>query len=77
MIKVDINRISMVGLFLGAVATALLIFDEQLGFPTIGRWLGPNIPYSDAALWMIFALLGVIVYLVGRIVWLFRQGLRP
>ena len=76
MIKVDINKTSIVGLLIGVVAIAMAVFDGRLGHPTIGKILGPDAPFAPVALWMIFALVAVVVYLVGRLIWLFREGLR-
>ena len=76
MLKVDINKTSIVGLALGVVAIVVAIFDEMIGSPTVSTILGPEAPFAPVALWMILALVAVVVYLVGRLTWLFREGLR-
>jgi hypothetical protein len=76
MIKVDINKTSIAGLALGILALLMAILDGKLGSPTVSTVLGPDAPFAPVALWMIFALVAVVVYLVGRLVWLFREGLR-
>ena len=76
MIKVDINKTSLAGLAIGIVAILLALLDTRLGSPTVSTILGPDAPFAPVALWMIFALVAVVVYLVGRLIWLFREGLR-
>ncbi len=76
MIKVDINKTSIVGLLIGVVAITMAVFDGMLGRPTVSSILGPDAPFALVALWMIFALVAVVVYLVGRLIWLFGEGLR-
>ena len=76
MIKLDINKTSILGLTLGVIAIAMALLDEKLGSPTVGDVLGTEAPFAPIALWMIFALVGVSVYTVGRLIWFFREGLR-
>ena len=76
MIKVDINKTSILGLLLGVAAIVMAVLDSKIGSPTVGSVLGANVPFAPVALWMIFALVAVVVYLVGRLIWLFREGLR-
>ncbi len=76
MIKVDINRTSIAGLAIGIVAIAMAVLDGKLGSPTMATIAGPGAPFATVPLWMIIALVGVVVYLVGRLIWLFREGLR-
>jgi hypothetical protein len=76
MIKVDINKTSILGLLIGVAAITMAVFDSKLGSPTVGSVLGPDAPFARVGLWMIFALVAVVVYLVGRLIWLFREGLR-
>lgn len=76
MIKVDINKTSMAGLALGLVAILMAVLDESLGSPTVETVVGSGAPFARVPLWMIIALVAVIVYLAGRLIWLFREGVR-
>ena len=76
MIKVDINKTSLIGLAIGLVAILMAVFDKRLGSPTLATVIGPAVPFANVPLWMIIALVAVIVYLVGRLIWLFREGVR-
>jgi len=71
MVRVDLNKISIVGLCLGGVAIVLLFLDSRSEESwTVGRYLGEGAPLARVSLWMVFAVVSLIVYLAGRLVFL-------
>ncbi len=74
MVKVDLNWISVVGLVLGVAAAALMVREMTADSPwTVGALLGPEAPGANLSIWMVLAVAGAAVYLVGRIVFLARN----
>jgi hypothetical protein len=74
MVRVDLNRISIVGLLLGGAAVVLLILESRSEESwTVGRFLGEGAPLARVSLWMVFAVVGVLVYLTGRLVYLVQH----
>lgn len=73
MIKVDLNILSIAGLLFGAASLVLLLAGESLGDPTMESVFGEGAPFGKVALYMIFAFVGICVYLAGRVVWLLKN----
>jgi hypothetical protein len=74
MVRVDLNKISIVGLLLGGVALVLLLLESRSEESwTVARVLGPNAPLARVSIWMVFAVVGVLVYLTGRLLFLARN----
>lgn len=75
MVKVDLNRISVAGLILGVVAAILLTIERATESDfRVGRLLGPDAPFAGVPLYWIVGLVALLVYLVGRVVQLHRDG---
>lgn len=71
MVKVDINRISLIGLLLFPLAVIILIFE---GDRTVGSLLGEGAPFANVFLWMVVAVAAMLVYIVGRAIWLVKNN---
>ncbi len=71
MVKIDLNRISVIGLllFAGAVIVLLLAGDR-----TVGSLLGEGAPLAEVYLWMVVAVAAMLVYIAGRLIWLIRNN---
>jgi len=80
MLRVDLNRISIAGLLLALVAALLVLFELTTGADVrVQRLLGEGAPLARVPLAWVFALAGLIVYAIGRIVQIVtdRAGLPP
>ncbi|MHC4472541.1 MAG: hypothetical protein ACYTDY_03485 [Planctomycetota bacterium] len=80
MVRVDLNRISIVGLIMGGAAIILLLLDSRAEQDwTVATVLGPDAPLAGYSLWMILAVGSIIVYLTGRLIHLARNrfGMPP
>jgi hypothetical protein len=73
MVRVDLNAISIVGLVLGGVAAVFVFLEWQfeIAFP-VSRIFGPNAPYAEVPIAWIFAIIGIVIYLIGRIVFVVK-----
>jgi predicted membrane channel-forming protein YqfA (hemolysin III family) len=73
MVRVDLNAISIVGLVLGGIA-AVFVFLEwqfQIAFP-VSRIFGPDALYAEVPIAWIIAICGIVIYLIGRIVYVVK-----
>jgi hypothetical protein len=75
MLQIDLNRTSLIGLllFFGAavlfVVEHLAIRDEW----TVATVLGDGAPYSKVPIWMVLAVVAMVVYIAGRVIWLVKN----
>jgi hypothetical protein len=75
MVKVDLNRVSVAGLVLGAVAAILLTIRLLTRSEiTVGGLLGENAPFAKVPIYWAVALVALLVYLVGRVIQLHRDN---
>ncbi len=72
-LRADLNWLCIVGLCCLPVAVVVMMIDNRYeGRLTVSYLLGADAPWAVVPLWMVIAVLGAVIYLAGRVLWLIR-----